>query len=68
MTTILSITAHSMIVFGTHARHVGEIGRGPDVVLSTSFPEEIDTTQADVNRVDGLLHVQVPKKNYGGAS
>jgi hypothetical protein len=68
VTTILSITAHSMIVFRTHARHVGETGRGPDVVAVHVFPEEIDTTQADVNRVDGLLHVQVPKKNHGGPS
>ena len=66
VTTILSITAHSMIVFRTHARHAGEIGRGPDVVAVHVFPEEIETTQADVNRVDGLLHVQVPKKNHGG--
>jgi hypothetical protein len=68
VTTILSITAYSMIVFRTHARHVGETGRGPDVVTVHVFPAEIDTTQADVNRVDELLHVQVPKKNYRGAS
>ena len=35
---------------------------GPDVVSVHLFPEEIDTTKANVNGVDGLLHVQVPKK------
>jgi hypothetical protein len=63
VTTILSMTPHSMIVFRSHARHNGEIDRGPDVVSVHVFPEAIDTTQADVNRVDGLLHVHVPKKN-----
>jgi hypothetical protein len=64
VTTILSITAHSMIVFRTHARPVGEIGRGPHVVAVHVVPEEIDTTQADVNRVEGLLYVQVPEKRW----
>ena len=63
VTTILSMTPHSMIVFRSHARHNGEIEAKPDVASVHVFPEEIDTTQADVNRVDGLLHVHVPKKN-----
>jgi hypothetical protein len=61
--TILSMTTHSMIVFRSHARHNGEIEAKPDIASVHVFPEEIDTTQADVNRVDGLLHVHVPKKN-----
>jgi len=68
VTTILSMTTHSMIVFRSTARHTGEIDRGPDVVSVHIFPEEIDTTQADVNRVDWLLHVHVPKKNHRSAS
>jgi len=67
VTTILSMTPHSMIVFRSHARNNGEIDRGPDVVSVHVFPEAIDTTQADVNRVDGLLHVHVPKKNLRNA-
>jgi hypothetical protein len=63
-TTILSMTTHSMIVFRSHARHNGEIDGGPDIVSVHVFPEEIDTTQAGVNRVNGLLHVHVPKKNH----
>jgi Protein of unknown function (DUF2934) len=68
VTTILSLTTRSMIVFRSHARHNGEIDCGPDVVSVHVFPEEIDTTQADVNRVDGLLHVHVPKKNHRKAT
>jgi hypothetical protein len=64
VTTILSMTTHSMIVFRSHARHVGEVGGGPDVASVHLFPEEIDTTKTNVNGVDGLLHVQVPKKNH----
>jgi Protein of unknown function (DUF2934) len=68
LTTILSLTTHSMIVFRSHARHNGEIDGGPDLVSVHVFPEEIDTTRAAVNRVDGLLHVHVPKKNHRNAA
>jgi hypothetical protein len=53
-----------MIVFRSHARHAGEVAGGPDVASVHLFPEEIDTTKANVNGVDGLLHVQVPKRNH----
>ena len=66
--TILSMTTHSMIVFRSHARHNGEIEAKPHVASVHVFPEEIDTTQANVNRVDGLLHVHVPKKNHRNAT
>jgi len=66
--TILSMTTHSMIVFRSRARHNGEIEAKPDIASIHVFPEEIDTTQADVNRVDGLLHVHVPKKNHRNAT
>jgi Protein of unknown function (DUF2934) len=68
VTTILSMSPHSMIVFRSHARHHGEIEARLDVASVHLFPEEIDTTQADVNRVDGLLHVHVPKKNHRNAT
>jgi Protein of unknown function (DUF2934) len=64
VTTILSMTTHSMIVFRSHARHAGEVGSGPDVASVHLFPEEIDTTKTNVNGVDGLLHVQISKKNH----
>jgi hypothetical protein len=68
VTTILSMTPHSLIVFRSHARHNGEIEGRPDVASVHLFPEEIDITQADVNRVNGLLHVHVPKKNHRKAN
>ena len=64
VTTILSLTTHSMIVFRSHARHAGEVGGGPDVASVHLFPEEIDTTKTNVNGMDGLLHVQIPKRNH----
>jgi hypothetical protein len=67
MTTILSVTAHSMITFRSHALHAGKVGLGPDVASVHVFPDEIDTTQVEVNRVDGLLHVHAPKKNHRNA-
>jgi hypothetical protein len=64
VTTILSMTTHSMIVFRSHARNTGGVGGGPDVASVHLFPQEIDTTKTNVNGVDGLSHVQVPKKNH----
>ena len=64
VTTILSLTTHSMVVFRSHAPHIGEIDGGPDVVSVHLFPEEIDTTKTNVNGADGLLHVQASKKNH----
>jgi len=61
MTTILSVTTHSMIAFRSHALHAGEIDLGPDVASVHIFPDEIDTTQVEVNRVGWLLHVHAPK-------
>jgi hypothetical protein len=63
VTTILSMTTYSMIVFRNRARQQRRV-----VVSVHVFPEEIDTTQADVNRVDGLLHLQVPKKKHRNAT
>jgi Protein of unknown function (DUF2934) len=68
MTTILSVTTHSMIAFRSHALQAGEIDLGPDVASVHVFPDEIDTTQLEVNRVGWLLHVHAPKKNHRNAS
>lgn len=64
VTTVLSMTNHSLIVFRSHARHVGEGDNGPEVLSVHILPEEIDPALADVKAVEGLLHVQVPKKNH----
>ena len=66
VTTVLSMTAHSLIVFRSHARHVGEGDNGPEVLSVHILPEEIDPALADVKAVEGLLHVYLPKKNNKG--
>lgn len=63
VTTILSLTTHSLIVLRTHARHVGEGDSRPDVLSVHILPEEIDPTLTDVKTVEGLFHVYIPKKN-----
>lgn len=64
MTAILSTTTQSMMVFTAMLDTTERSIRGPDGVSVHIFPEEIDTTQADVSRVDGFLRVQVPKKKH----
>ncbi len=63
VTTILSLTTRSLIVFRSHARRVGEGDTGPDVLSVHVLPEEIEPAQANEKAVDGLLHVYIPKKN-----
>lgn len=63
LTTILSLTTRSLVVFRSHTRVVGQTDNRPDVLSVHVLPEEIDPAQADVKAVDGLLHVYMPKKN-----
>jgi DUF2934 family protein len=63
VTTILSLTTHSLIIFRSHARHMGESDNGPDVHSVHVLPQEIDPTLADVKAIEGRLHICVPKKN-----
>jgi hypothetical protein len=63
VTTVLSLTTHSLIVFRSRARHVGEGNNGPDVLSVHTLPEEVDPALADVKTVEGLLHVRIPRKN-----
>jgi DUF2934 family protein len=63
VTTILSMTTYSLIVFRSHARHVGAGDNGPEVLSVHILPEEIDPALADVKAVEGLLHVCIPKKS-----
>jgi hypothetical protein len=67
LTTILSLTTHSLVVFRSHPRHIAESDNGPDVVSVHVFPEEIDPTQADIKPVAGLLHILVSRKNHQSA-
>jgi hypothetical protein len=64
VTTILSLTARSLIVFRTRTRqHAGQVNCGPDIQSVHLFSKELDPAQADVRAADGVLHVCVPKKN-----
>jgi len=68
VTTILSLTTHSLVVLRSHARLVSKANNHPSVLSVHVLPEEIDPAQADVKAVDGLLHVYLPKKNNKGWS
>jgi Protein of unknown function (DUF2934) len=63
VTTILSLTAHSLVVFRSRTgQHAGQVSCGPDVQSVHLFSKELDPAQADVKAADGILHVCVPKK------
>jgi len=66
VTTILSLTTHSLVVFRSDTQLVHKANNCPDVLSVHVLPEEIDPVQADVKAVDGLLHVYLPKKNNKG--
>jgi hypothetical protein len=63
VTTILSLTPHSLVVFRSDARLVSKTNNPPDVLSVHVLPEEIDPARADVKAADGLLYVYLPKKN-----
>jgi Protein of unknown function (DUF2934) len=63
VTTILSVTTRSLVVFRSHTPLIPKADNRPDVLSVHILPEEIDPAQANVKAVDGLLHVYMPKKN-----
>ena len=64
VTTILSLTTHSLVVFRNRRRHADEANRGPDVQSVHLFAQEIDPALAEVQPVNGILRVCLPKKNH----
>jgi hypothetical protein len=64
VTTILSLTNHSLVVFRTRKKHAGEAKCGPDVQAVHQFSQEIDPALAEVKIVNGTLRVCLPKKNH----
>jgi hypothetical protein len=64
VTTILSLTTHSLVVFRNRRRHAGETHCGPDVQSVHMFAEEINPALAEVQPANGTLRVCLPKKNY----
>jgi hypothetical protein len=63
VTTVLSLTAHSLVVFRNRRRHAGEAHCGPDVQSVHMFAQEINPALAEVQPVNGTLRVCLPKKN-----
>jgi hypothetical protein len=64
VTTILSLTTHSLVVLHSRKKHAGEANRGPDVQSVHQFPQEINPALAVVQPVNGTLRVCLPKKNH----
>lgn len=64
VTTILSLTNHSLVVFRSRKKHAGEAKCGPDVQSVHQFSQEIDPALAEVKLVNGTLRVCLPKKNH----
>ena len=64
ITTILSLTTHSLVVFRSRKKHAGEASCRPDVQSVHQFPQEINPALAVVQPVNGTLRVCLPKKNH----
>ena len=63
ITTILSLTARSLVVFRNRKRYTREAHGGPDVQSVHLFPHEINPALTEVQLVNGTLRVSLPKKN-----
>ena len=63
VTTILSLTARSLVVFRNQKGYTREADRGPGVQSVHLFPHEINPALAEVQLVNGTLRVFLPKKN-----
>ena len=64
VTTILSLTDHSLVVFRSRKKQIDEGKRGPDVQSVHQFSQEIDPAQTEVKAVNGTLRICLPKKNH----
>ena len=64
VTTILSLTTHSLVVFRNKRRHAGGPNGGPDIQTVHLFAQEIDPSLAEVQPANGTLRVCLPKKNH----
>ena len=62
VTTILSLTAHSLVVLRSRKKRAGEANCGPDVQSVHQFSQEINPALAEVKPLNGTLHVCLPKK------
>ena len=64
ITTILSLTTRSLVVFRSRKKHASEANCDPDVQSVHQFPQEINPALAVVQPVNGTLRVSLPKKNH----
>ena len=64
ITTILSLTTRSLVVFQSRKKHAGEATCFPGVQSVHQFPQEINPALAVVQPVNGTLRVSLPKKNH----
>ena len=64
VTTILSLTNHSLVVLRSRKKQTDEAKRGPDVQSVHQFSQEIDPAQTEVKAVNGTLRICLPKKNH----
>jgi hypothetical protein len=62
VTTILSLTTHSLVVLRSRKKRAGETNCGPDVQSVYQFSQEINPALAEVKPLNGTLHVCLPKK------
>jgi len=62
VTTILSLTTHSLVVLHSRKKRAGQANCGPDVQSVHQFCQEINPALAEVKPVNGTLHVYLPKK------
>jgi hypothetical protein len=64
ITTILSLTTHSLVVFRSRKKHAGKASLAPDVQSVHQFPQEINPALVVVQSVNGTLRVCLPKKYH----
>ena len=64
VTTILSLTDHSLVVFRSRKKQIDEGKRCPDIQSVHQFSQEIDPAQTEVKAVNGTLRICLPKKNH----
>jgi hypothetical protein len=63
VTTVLSLTTHSLVVFHNRRRHARADNGGPDVQSVHLFAQEINPALAEVQTANGILRVCLPKRN-----
>jgi hypothetical protein len=60
MTTILSVTSRSLLVFRSRTKAAHD----PELVAVHLLPKDIDASETEVQAVDGILQVHLPKQRY----